>query len=516
MKKLDWNGTRIEFDRRRDNPFDSQGRPRYGMSGDWGLSNNSGWNKVEAPMEDNAYDIYATPGGEEGEIYLYTACGDKIDHTKATVNASGFKYEHDVTRNEMPSGYKVGRVRVARPLSPPFRDEDPTALRDLFLVMYGLCEVSAGKSDIVADNTWKNKANMEVRAYYYDNSRQLVAPSNKSFLAPWRNIRGIGVDRRYLWVFRVGEIACATHASVKACLNDNRAQPSWNTYTIPPRPIDPKDLAGKVYDGLLDLAPCDDGTLTAAVGLWSGPLYTMVPRIDRKAKTIVIDRWRPLDEALKNPSGPSKAFRVHKQPVVGWNILEGLMEALEKASTTLTIEQESVLGGEDAHGTIDLPLQAAENIMVAFTSSDKEAILAPDPITIKKGIKSHAVSIKTKPTGQDEVATITAVLSTSFSTFQPLEMTTTLKTVPVTFTVDHSVLGGRNAHGTIALSIPAAEDIAVTFDITSYRKVFVTPDPITIKKGTTSRPVLIKTKKTAKNVRALITATALSPPTRSP
>ena len=75
-----------------------------------------------------------------------------------------------------------------------------------------------------------------------------------------------------------------------------------------------------------------------------------------------------------------------------------------------------------------------------------------------------------------------------------------------------SVQGGATARGTIALSIPAVEDIAVTFTITSYHKeIFLAPDPITMKKGTHSHPVSIKTNKTAENVVALITATALSP-----
>ena len=322
----------------------------------------------------------------------------------------------------------MGRVRVVRALR-PFPDEDHAVLKDVGAVVYGLCEVSAWRSDIAAANQRKNEDHMELRAYYYNRNAGLLGQADKtgrSFLSPWPNIRGIGVDRRYLWVFRVGEIACATHTSIKACLDNNQAEPSWNTYTIPRRPFDKNDKEKHVYDGLLDLAPCDDGTLTAAVGFRSGKLYEMRPRIDRKAKTLVIDRWRPLDKELfKDPRGAGWAMRVHKQPVVGYTLLEGLMEALEKASTTLTIEQESVLGGKNAHGTIALSMPAAEDIAVTFTitSYHKEIFRVPDPITITKGTQFHPVSIKTKKTAEDVVALITA---TALSPSQPFELTAQL------------------------------------------------------------------------------------------
>jgi hypothetical protein len=511
-KMVDWNKTIMEFEDRRNHPFDKQGRLRWGMSGDWELTNNSDWEKVVARDEGNrAYDICATPGGAAGEVYLYSASGNKIDHTHAKVTASGFDYNHGITWNDMPAGYKVGRVRSVRHLSPSFRDEDPEALKSITQVIYGLCEVSNGRSDIAAASQWKNDDHLEVRAYYYNTSSQLVATKGKSFLAPWRNIRGIAVDSRYLWVFRVAEIACATHTSIKACLDNSQATPSWNIYRIPNRTtIDPK---GKVYDGLLDLAACDDGTLTAAVGLWKGSLYTMTPRIDRKAKSIEIDKWLPFDHVLKNPNGPSKAFRVHKTPVGGWAIIEGLMEALERTSTTLKIKEESVLAGTSAEGKIKLPLPAAKDVEVTFTTTNKEAILAPDPIIIKKGAQeSGPVTIKTLPMAKDQVATIAAMLSTSFTNLQPLELTTTLKTFPVTFKVERSVIGGENAKGAIALSVPAAEDIAVTFEIaTDSKDTFAKPDPVTIKKGTTSQTVSIKTSKTAKQADALITAISVHP-----
>ena len=88
------------------------------------------------------------------------------------------------------------------------------------------------------------------------------------------------------------------------------------------------------------------------------------------------------------------------------------------------------------------------------------------------------MTIKTLPMAKDQVATIAAMLSTSFTNLQPLELTTTLKTLPVTFKVERSVIGGENAKGAIALSVPAAEDIAVTFEIaTDSKDTFAKPIP---------------------------------------
>jgi hypothetical protein len=506
----DWNKDIMEFEDRRNRPFDAQEQQRYAMAGNWELSENSGWHKVVERSDGNrAYDLCAIPGPAPGDVVLFTASGNRIDHTMAKAKAAGFDYRYGYTWNDMPAGYKVGRVRSVRNPAPPFRDEDADALKGVAQVIYGLCEVSAGKSDVVGPNTWKDGDHMELRAYYYHSDGHLIATKGQSFLPRWRNVRGITIDSRYLWIFRVAEIACATHSSIQACLNDGSGQPRWNTYTLPERTaIDPEH--GKVYDGLLDLASCDDGTLTAAVGVWNGPLYTLTPRVNRKANTITIDYWRPYDEILKNPNGSSKAFRVYKTPIGGWPILDGLMGALEKACTTFSIKEESILGAATTEGKIKLPLPATADVEITFTSSNTDAILAPAPITIKKGDQeSAAVIFKTLPRAKEEVATIAAMLSTSFSNFQPLKVTTTLKTVRVTFSVDRSVRGGDEATGVIALSNPAAEDIAVTFKIVGPADIFTTPDPIIIKKGSNSQTLSIKTRKTPNVEEAIVTATSV-------
>ena len=84
-----------------------------------------------------------------------------------------------------------------------------------------------------------------------------------SFLAPWNDYVGIGVDSKYLWVYRSGEIACATHWSVKRCVDAQGLRPAWMTYTIP-ESVRNYNPVGKAGGGLVDLWPCEDGTLTAA------------------------------------------------------------------------------------------------------------------------------------------------------------------------------------------------------------------------------------------------------------
>lgn len=67
------------------------------------------------------------------------------------------------------------------------------------------------------------------------------------------------VDSRYLWTFNHSSITCATHASVEQFLLNKIPAPAWMAYQIPMELFD----QGRTYDGLLDLSPCDDGTLVA-------------------------------------------------------------------------------------------------------------------------------------------------------------------------------------------------------------------------------------------------------------
>ena len=109
--------------------------------------------------------------------------------------------------------------------------------------------------------------------------------------------------------------------------------------------------------GLLDLSPCDDGTLTAvfsnyptgprfqfAAGTypWLAPwprwgyIYTVTPEIDRKAGTLRMKAGSeegpggfPIETDGWDTDETARAHRVHKQPIFCWTIIEGLIAALQ-------------------------------------------------------------------------------------------------------------------------------------------------------------------------------------------
>ena len=162
---------------------------------------------------------------------------------------------------------------------------------------------------------------------------------------------GIGVDRHYLWVFGSGGLACATHASVMRCLNEKKGTPRWmghfpnhllyeGNQNPTPRP-DPKPLLG-----LVDLCPCEDGTLVAALYTrtvvkksyggksmhhyyefvdYNG-LYSAVYDTDLEKGTIDVD-WTKI--------GNATGVRVQKVPVFCWSLFESLPEMLDRLADKL-------------------------------------------------------------------------------------------------------------------------------------------------------------------------------------
>jgi len=158
-------------------------------------------------------------------------------------------------------------------------------------------------------------------------------------------MHGMRVDSRYLWVFNQLHIACTTHTSVKQALLHQIAAPSWIVYDVPKelhaefyRSSDPYS---RVHGGLVDLAPCDDGSLVAVVSnLRNGAngIYHLTPRIDRAKKTMIVEgKERNNDGVLIKTNGwvqekDKWAHRVLKQPIFCWNMLEDLIATLEKAT----------------------------------------------------------------------------------------------------------------------------------------------------------------------------------------
>jgi len=138
---------------------------------------------------------------------------------------------------------------------------------------------------------------------------------------------GIAVDKLRFWIFFSHAIACVTHTAVTRCLKEKKSQPNWTVYKIPGELSAPSG-----FKGLIDLAACDDGTLTAVFedkgGL--GRIYTATPqfqgnqliiegiKIDKRNHETRTHGW------VKESSDKIVARRVHKLPIFCWPAIEGL------------------------------------------------------------------------------------------------------------------------------------------------------------------------------------------------
>jgi len=274
-------------------------------------------------------DIWAEPGSEPSkpnELWVYTA-KDKVI-TGYRVNGGENKATN--TGYSVTLKAKVASVRVIRDAQSFLDDPDnaPGILTGVEFFVYG--GLARENSEIYVDA---------------GNGRAGYVPS------PWGGYDGIGVDRHYLWVFGSGGLACATHASVMRCLNEKKGTPRWmghfpnhllyeGNQNPTPRP-DPKPLLG-----LVDLCPCEDGTLVAALykrtvvkksyggksmyhyyefvdynGLYSAVYYTDL----EKGKIEV--------EWTKIPS--VTGVRVQKVPVFCWSLFESLPAMLERLAPQL-------------------------------------------------------------------------------------------------------------------------------------------------------------------------------------
>lgn len=275
-------------------------------------------NDSSHPLEE-CYDIFALPADTRypGGIFFYTANGNEIrGYIQDKDGKVSFAWSYPVA-----GGRKVGSIRVVDNLRgfPDDPDENPTTagpgvLKDIAWVMYGGCEVPGGLDILVR---FAHKKDGVDEGYVR---------------APWPNFRGIGVDRGYLWVYRAGDIACATHTSIRKALKENRA-PSWMAYKGFPKDVVEKlNLDENRLSGLVDLSPCDDGTLFAAFvdGIWNNELpenklklFMLTPRVDRQKRTLAL-------QAADFVLIPGEGFRVRKQPLFCWSLLEKLTATLEK------------------------------------------------------------------------------------------------------------------------------------------------------------------------------------------
>jgi len=293
--------------------------------------------KCNGSSLDGLTDIWATPGADhndKADVLFYTAKDKEIRgfilNKENKVSHSGYTR---VAKSKLVS------VRVVH--HPSSVEDDPDADSQVSrstkteYITYGGLEAS--------------------REIYVDAAgKQGEVPS------PWESYAGIGVDQHYLWVFGSAGFACATHASVMRCLNGKSQKPRWMTHWPEKHLYDEsyhqhqqkvKNRAPLV--GLVDICPCDDGTLVAAMYTRSAhpaggiaepdprtydpleysfrdtnAIYSVIYHPDLKNGTIEPVEWTKI-------GGKNLAVRVQKLPVFCWSLIESLTAMLEDLAPVL-------------------------------------------------------------------------------------------------------------------------------------------------------------------------------------
>ena len=306
--------------------------------------------------EHDFYDIWALPGHGPGEIDLYTAEGNKIMYwTQGTKEHTSYMETRLLFRDYhyVPEGYKAGAVRAATIKT--FDDEDDYLSKNVIHGIYGACEVQANKSVMGTGGGGLYKPphyesdHMEINVHFRPitwKNGSLMQPPKSFCLAPWPNFVGIAVDSHYLWVFKAGAIACATHTEVYKSLMQGDDSPPWIVYNIPNKvgdqDYDPSEVyeeEGRYYPmGLLDLSACDDGTL---VGVYcdkpenQAPVFLLTPKIDRSARTLQFEgvkydtNGHKIITAGWETDGTARVNRAIKQPISCWSFLTEIENVLE-------------------------------------------------------------------------------------------------------------------------------------------------------------------------------------------
>jgi hypothetical protein len=112
-----------------------------------------------------------------------------------------------------------------------------------------------------------------------------AAGAQKKLPIPLSAYSGISVDPHFLWIYRQGGLACATHASVMS------EKPRW------------LGQGNNNIAGIRDLSSCEDGTLFVSS---FDRLLTAVYRVDFPAGSVIIYRWDTLVGGGARP-GPEAA-----------------------------------------------------------------------------------------------------------------------------------------------------------------------------------------------------------------
>ncbi len=309
-----------------------ENKQMFFMEGQWPMSKHSKWEPVKNVP--TAYDIAATPGEKDREVYLYFADGNQVARYSndggPVLKDREFLYPYE-------KGFTTDSLAVAAwPLAA--EGDDPNVLRGEKAAVYG------------AGNDSSNKR--YIKACFADGSRPLPGPRDLANANDSLQFTGITADRKRLWVFTRDVIACVTHADARRYVlelleNPHRfagmKQPEWAVYKIP------AEFGGTwqdhdAFSGLHDLAPGEDGVLLAVFRTKKAlepRIYVSTPAFDHKGGKLIIqgvatnDSGKPFETPgwnLYDSKGqPGDSNRIYRQPIYCWPSLDRLMNLLEQS-----------------------------------------------------------------------------------------------------------------------------------------------------------------------------------------
>ena len=322
----------------------------YGLFGELSREGGSrdGWHEI--PELQGCNDICATPGFAENEVHIYAARAGKIERYSHSGgrDSSGHLVKKDDADFRLPANAMPHSVNVVR--APQFivsGDGSPADAEKY--VLYAGVQLSEWRPVTVREAIWA----------FFDGS---VA---RTIDFPWAGGGVIKADRKYLWAFTRTSIACVSHAQVKHAAR-GKNQPPWLCYDVPEElkaPYSsmpfrfgfqteavtealrsaraPDALADDLVGGIVDLAPCDDGTLVAVFthGTDRKKIYHAVPKIDLRMRTLVIEGTRTdafnveikTNGWIRRQDG-SMANRIQKEPIFCNSLLNELANTLATTS----------------------------------------------------------------------------------------------------------------------------------------------------------------------------------------
>jgi hypothetical protein len=277
-------------------------------------------------------DVWAEPGDTSNNIWFYTAKGNVITGWSVDVEKGMNKARRTGYAQTLKADVKSVRVLHHPQAFLDDPDNTPGILTGVDYCVYG--GLARENSDIYVD----------------------IGKKSGYVPSPWGGYDGLGVDRHYLWVFGSGGFACATHASIVRCLNKEVQRPRWMEH-YPTELLytkeynrDKNKVSYEHHPGLVDVCPCDDGTLVAALYTRSvklkpsgsggtgavdhgyyvfddkNALYTAVYHTDLKKGTIDV-KWTKIEV--------STGVRIQKLPVFCWSLFESLSVMLDRLGSRL-------------------------------------------------------------------------------------------------------------------------------------------------------------------------------------